>query len=83
MQETCGAIVYRKGWPDSCGKRAKVAGVLTMDSGRRVRLDLCQLHAKRVTEQNHAETRNRKYEPDYPYIATGTWEPLEITKEES
>lgn len=76
-KETCGHVVFRKGWPDSCGNRAKVPGVLMMDSGRRVRLDLCRVHAIQASERKHAETRNRRYEPDYPYIAFGTWEPLE------
>jgi hypothetical protein len=75
----CGGMVYRNNWPDTCRNSGKTKGVLTLDgSGRRVAMWLCGVHAAEATRRNgRLSTQNQRIEPQYPYIASGTWEPVE------
>jgi hypothetical protein len=80
--DTCECVVYRSHWPDLCMNKAAVPGVLTLTSGRRFKVSLCKRHAKQTIERptKSMSTRNRRIEPDYPYIASGSWEPIVETE---
>lgn len=76
---TCAAVIFPRTWPETCANKAKILGTLTYttDAGehKTARVAYCRRHAGEILAGSIASARDRRLEPEFPYLVNGTWAP--------